>query len=130
MSSFVLGAGLALLFAGVCRVGGASVFSESHSAPHLAALACALPIGYATAWTIKRITKERGDAFQRRVAQLNAGAVLFDGLALTFIPTLYGLDSTGQSNLGSYLLFGVGCIQLSASLQYQMILKLGINKLE
>ena len=110
-----LGAIFWLLAALVIRFLGSSVFAPG-SAVLFIVFALAIPIAWGFVWLGTTIAGARGAAVVPAVSIMSATAMLLDGVALTWFPSLYGMPSTSLVIVGACLLWGVGWILAIAHL--------------
>jgi hypothetical protein len=106
-----IGLGVALWVAGVLfiRFAGSPLFD--HRNPwFLPLFVAAIPLSWISLKTIAVMGQVSGGALLRAVSLSSFAAVLLDGIALTWFPSLYGLEQTGLLLAVAWLIsvFGVG----------------------
>lgn len=79
--------------------------------------ALGVPIAWAFVWAGTTAIGVRGAAVMSAVVIMSATALILDGLALTFFPSLYGLPTASLLLVGAFLMWGVGLILVIAFVQ-------------
>ena len=105
----IIGVILALVFAVIIRFLGDAVF-EPGSLNYAVAFVLAFAVGWAFAAGAKRFSGLSGQHLVSAVAATSAGAIIFDGTAISWFPGLYGVSGESLASVGAWLLFGVGVI--------------------
>ena len=104
-----LGAIFWLLAALVFRFLGPSVFTPD-SAVLFIVFALAVPVAWGFVWLGTTLAGVRGEAVMPAVVIMSVTAMLLDGVALTWFPSLYGMPPDSLVIVGACLLWGVGWI--------------------
>lgn len=76
--------------------------------------AATVPLAWAAVWLAARVARLRPEQVVPGVAFACAVAMLCDGVALTWAPTVYGGASARLALGAAWLLFGVGAILVAA----------------
>jgi hypothetical protein len=112
----VLGVGFWFLAAMTIRLLGPPVFVPGSAALPLV-FVLTVPIAWAFVWAGKLLSGAKGAAVFPASVIMTSFAMLFDGLALTFLPSLYGLPPASLLLGAAWILWGAGLIQLIAFVQ-------------
>jgi hypothetical protein len=111
----VIGAALWFAFALLIRLIGPSVFVPGTAALLITFLAL-MPVAALAVWLTARLGRVQGQSLINAVSIMSFTAMLLDGLAITWVPALYGLSAAPLALAAAWLLWGVGCCQLTAYL--------------
>lgn len=114
LTGLVVGALVALSFALLIRLVPASAFLETHwrIVVYLACAAAAVPTVWFLQWVARMRRLDQRGVFTWAVA----GAMTFDGLAIGFIPALYGHSGQALAWVASALLFAFATLIIAGQL--------------
>lgn len=109
---FVVGIVVAAVFAVIISLIPAAVFTDPLGYALL--LVVVVVVGPPTVWMLKVIAQRRGVDVPSMIVGGMSGALAFDGLALSYVPGLYGQTGEALTAVATMLLVAFSAIGVSA----------------